>query len=312
VATACDVYRVCLISRIKGGVNHAELEAELGKCTGEREAQATLPRLIAIEAMQRSSLIESAIAGRGADVYASFLLPHLRPDALILDCGCGKATIALGLAEALPAGRVVGVDLAEDGLADARRYAASIERNNLACVAADGRRLPFCDAAFEAVLCHSMLETLDDPANVVAELGRVTKRGGVVGAASVDYGGLILAGEQTAGPQRFYDIRQQLWRAAGTAEPNMGRRLRGLFQEAGFGRVEAFADYISYGTPDQVMTFARGRAAECSDEELRAAIACHGIASAEELTDLAASWEEWGKDPGAFFAFAWCRVLAWP
>jgi hypothetical protein len=26
---------------------------------------------------------------------------------------------------------------------------------------------------------------------------------------------------------------------------------------------------------------------------------------------LAAAWEKWGDDPTAFFAFAWCRVLAW-
>jgi hypothetical protein len=39
-----------------------------------------------------------------------------------------------------------------------------------------------------------MLETLDDPAPVMAELRRVTKRGGVVGAASVAYDGIILAG----------------------------------------------------------------------------------------------------------------------
>jgi ubiquinone/menaquinone biosynthesis C-methylase UbiE len=26
---------------------------------------------------------------------------------VILDCGCGKATIAMGLAEAVPAGRVI-------------------------------------------------------------------------------------------------------------------------------------------------------------------------------------------------------------
>ncbi len=159
-------------------------------------------------------------------------------------------TITLGLAEAVPDGRVVGVDLDKDGLLAARCSAALIGRGNLAWIVADGRRLPFHDAAFDAVLCHSMLETVDDPTNVVAELRRVTKHGGVVGAASVEYGGLILAGEQTAGPRRFYDIRQQVWRAAGIAEPNMGRRLRGLFQEAGFGRVEAFADYISYGTPD--------------------------------------------------------------
>ncbi len=79
-----------------------------------------------------------------------------------------------------------------------------------------------------------------------------------------------------------------------------------------FGRVEAFADYISYGTPDRVMAFARDRATECRDQELSAIVTRHGIASAEELADLAARWEEWGEDPGAFFAFAWCRVLAWP
>jgi ubiquinone/menaquinone biosynthesis C-methylase UbiE len=230
----------------------------------------------------------------------------------VLDCGCGAATITIGLAEAVPTGQVVGVDLDKDSFAAARCYAASIGRNNLAYTVADGRQLPFHDAAFDAALCHSMLETLGDPASAVAELRRVTKRGGVVGAASVEYGGLILAGERTAGPRRFYDIRQQLWRAEGIAEPNMGRRLRGLFYQAGFGRVEAFADYISYGTPDLVMAFARDRAKECRDQELRATITHHGIASVEELLCLAAAWEEWGEDPEAFLAFPWCRVLAWP
>jgi ubiquinone/menaquinone biosynthesis C-methylase UbiE len=256
--------------------------------------------------------IESAITARGAAVYADFLLRHLRPDMVVLDCGCGPATISMGLAEAVRAGQVVGVDLDKESLAAACRDAASINRRNLVCVAADGRSLPFHDAAFDAVLCHSMLETLDNPAGVVAELRRVTKRGGVVGAASVDYGGLILGGEQTTAPRRFYDIRQQLWRAAGIAEPNMGRYLRGLFQKGGFSRVEAFADYISYGTPDRVMAFARDRAAECRDQKVCASMVRHGITSAEELAHLAACWEEWGDDPGAFFAFAWCRVLAWP
>jgi len=40
-------------------------------------------------------------------------------------------------------------------------------------------------------------------------------------------------------------------------------------------------------------------------------VTCHEIAPADELIHLAAAWEEWGEDPGAFFAFPWCRVLAW-
>jgi ubiquinone/menaquinone biosynthesis C-methylase UbiE len=253
-----------------------------------------------VETLQRSR-IKAAIEARGADVYAGFLLSRLRPDMVVLDCGCGRATIAIGLAEAVPAGLVVGVDVEENSLADGRCYAASMGRDNLICAVADGRRLPFHDATFDAVLCHSVLETLDDPATVVAELRRVTKSGGPVGAASVDYGGLIIAGAQAAGARRFYDIGQQVW---GIAEPNMGRHLRRLFHEAGFSRVEAFADYISYGTPGRAMAFARDRAVECRDEEWRTTVTRHGIASAEELTYLAAGWEEWAKDPGAFFAFA--------
>jgi hypothetical protein len=156
-----------------------------------------------------------------------------------------------------------------------------------------------------------MLEVLMDPAPVIAELRRVTKRGGVVGAASVEYDGIILAGEPAAGLRRFYNIRQRLWQAAGIAEPNTGRRLRGLFHAAGFGQVEAFAHYISYGTPDRIRDFACDKAAECRDRALHAAVTRYGIASPEELLDLASAWEKWRDDPAAFFAFSWCRVLAW-
>jgi ubiquinone/menaquinone biosynthesis C-methylase UbiE len=60
----------------------------------------------------------------------------------------------------------------------ARRYAAAMERKNLVFVAADGRHLPFRDAAFDAVLCHSVLEMLGDPARVVAELRRAPNPAG--------------------------------------------------------------------------------------------------------------------------------------
>ena len=251
-----------------------------------------------------------AIERRGAEVYAAFLRPYLRPDMVILDCGCGEAAIALGLAQALRDGRIVGVDLDKGSLAIAGGYAVAMECGNLAFVAGDGRQLPFRDASFDAVLCHSVLETVADPAKLVEELRRVTKPGGLVGAASVDYGGIILGGGCAEKPQRFYDIRRQLWRAAGIAEPNMGRRLRGLFQAAQFDRVEAFADYISYGTPDRVRAFALDRAAECRDRAWQALVARHAIASVDELLGLADAWEAWSDDPGAFFAFAWCRVVA--
>src|SRR5215472_5102022 len=99
------------------------------------------------------------------------------------------------------------VDIDRYDLAVGRRNAAAMDRGNLAFAAADGRRLPFGDHVFDAVLCHSVLETLSDAASVLVELRRIIRRGGVIGAASVEYGGIIFGGAETAGLQRFYDIR---------------------------------------------------------------------------------------------------------
>src|SRR5215831_697053 len=192
--------------------------------------------------------VESAIKTRGADVYAGFLLRHIRADMAVLDCGCGEGTITLGLAKAVPEGRVFGIDFEQCGLSAARRAAGVLGLDNLSCIPGMVGVCPFCDAEFDAVLCHSMLETVDDPMNLILELWRVTKHAGLVGAASVDYGGLILGGQKTAGPQRFYEIRHHLWRSA-YRRTEYGPPMRGLFGEAQFDRVEAYADYISYGTP---------------------------------------------------------------
>ena len=112
---------------------------------------------------------------------------------IVLDLGCGQATISMGVAEVVPHGRVLGVDIDRAGLAAARGDAATIGCGNIAFAAADGRQLPFRSGVFDAVLCHSILETLSDPRSVVTEVRRVIGRGGVVGAASVEYGGSFLA-----------------------------------------------------------------------------------------------------------------------
>ncbi|MHB9857944.1 class I SAM-dependent methyltransferase [Streptomyces sp. YIM S03343] len=102
------------------------------------------------------------------------LLP-CRPSRL-LDVACGTGIVTRCLAAALPATRVTGVDLTP-GMA--RRAAARLPG---AVVVADGRRLPFPDATFDAVTSVWLLHLIDDPADVraaVAECARVLSPGGV-------------------------------------------------------------------------------------------------------------------------------------
>jgi predicted RNA methylase len=83
----------------------------------------------------QKSRIEAAMVARSADTYADFLLPHLQPDMIVLDLGCGQATISIGLSETVPNGRVVGVDIDRYDLAVGRRNAAAMDRGNLAFAA---------------------------------------------------------------------------------------------------------------------------------------------------------------------------------
>jgi ubiquinone/menaquinone biosynthesis C-methylase UbiE len=75
--------------------------------------------------VRKKKQIEAALAARSAAVYADFLLPHLRADMIVLDLGCGQATISMGIAEVVPHGRILGVDIDRAGLAAARGDAAT-------------------------------------------------------------------------------------------------------------------------------------------------------------------------------------------
>jgi hypothetical protein len=52
------------------------------------------------------------LSRRTAKNNAGFFVHHLRPGMRLLDCGCGPATITVGLAESVAPGETVGIDLA--------------------------------------------------------------------------------------------------------------------------------------------------------------------------------------------------------
>ena len=162
-----------------------------------------------------------------AEVYAGFRLPHCGPAwRSSIAAAARRQSRSAWRKPCTPVGSPPSISIRKDSFAAVRCRALSTGRRNLAFTVADARQLPFCDAAFDVVLCHSVIETLGDPAGAAAELLRVTKPGGVVGAASVEYGGISIGGRKTAGPYRYYDIRQRLWRAARSAEPKWKEQTR--------------------------------------------------------------------------------------
>ena len=90
----------------------------------------------------------------------------LRGDETVLDAGCGTGRLTADLVEALPRGRVVGVDLSQNMLQAAREHLKEFG-SRASFIAADLKALPFFDAfdgivstaAFHWVLDHDLLFT---------------------------------------------------------------------------------------------------------------------------------------------------------
>jgi SAM-dependent methyltransferase len=88
----------------------------------------------------------------------------------IVDLGTGTGAVARLVAARFPEAEVVGADLAERMIAEARRLTDSA---HVRYEVADAERLPFADASFELATLGNMIPFFDELARVVAPGGHV-------------------------------------------------------------------------------------------------------------------------------------------
>lgn len=249
---------------------------------------------------------EDLLRNRSATEYAEFVLPSIGSRDRVIDVGCGPGSITVGLAKV--AGHVTGIDVDDAEFADARAYAAEHGISNVEFREGSIYELDQPDASADVCTLCSMMETLDDPLAGLAEVRRVLKPGGLLGASSIEYGGLILHGPGEPLLRRFYELRLKLWEAQGDVHPFRGRELPGLLLAAGFEQVEAVTTYFSYGTEERVRIFGLARAADCRDEWYVGGMTEHGFADQDEIDSLERAWTTWAESPDSFAAFAWGRA----
>lgn len=197
-----------------------------------------------------------AYVGRWSRIIALKFFAWLAvpPGALWLDVGCGTGVLTQTLLEVAAPQAVRGIDASEGFLTFVSK---TITDKRATFQLGDARALPVETAAFDAVVSGFMLNFVPHPAQVVAEMARAAKSGGLVAAYMWDYAG------------RTQFIRH-FWNAAAALDPaaadlDQGRRfslcnpgpLADLFRDAGLTGVEVqpidiwmvFKDFDDYWLP---------------------------------------------------------------
>jgi ubiquinone/menaquinone biosynthesis C-methylase UbiE len=157
-----------------------------------------LPRVPEPEAMDDAGEV-TAYSSAAAQAYLSKIddtfIKHAlrlvqRSPGRALDVGCGPGQIVLKLARQLRGWRFVGVDRSpnmirvaiagRERLVQSAAEPADAVLKRAEFLIADGNCLPFADAAFDLVLCNSVMHHIGNPGQILSEIARVAKPGGAI------------------------------------------------------------------------------------------------------------------------------------
>jgi len=119
---------------------------------------------------------------RLADPFLDFV--GVKAGDRVLDVGCGTGVISVALAER--GCTVVGMDASEPYLEGARR---NRPHSNIVYELGDARRMSYADASFGACVSTLAIDVIPEVDQVVREMRRVTRPGGVVASGVFDFWG---------------------------------------------------------------------------------------------------------------------------
>ena len=155
----------------------------------------------------------------------------------ILDAGCGTGEATLKLAELYPRARLLGVDILDPHLERARqRIGAPTNSGRLASRLSFENRsvyeLGLPDRSFDLTVCRHVLHSIPHADRAIAELARVTRRGGQLHLIPEDYDMLHFPRGTPDARDFWHQVPNRFGQATGTGL-FVGRHAVGILNRLG-------------------------------------------------------------------------------
>ena len=161
----------------------------------------------------------------------------------VMDLGCGPGITSRAIAEMIPNGDVLGVDISEQLISVAHSNNSKNPVNNLSFGTGNIYDLKTPDNTFDFAYSRFLFQHLENPIFALKNVLRILKPGGIYCIADVDDGWLMVYPDL---PEfKFFTST-----AAGDQSKNggdrfVGRKFTSYFQQAGFSDVNQFIAPIS-------------------------------------------------------------------
>jgi SAM-dependent methyltransferase len=244
---------------------------------------------------------------RTAENSAAYLLPELQPGFSLLDVGSGPGTITADLAAVIAPGRVTALETSDAVLQLTKDEVSGRGCSNVDFVVGDVLSLDFPSGTFDVVHAHQVLQHLADPVAALREMIRVCRPGGVVAARDGDYGGFVWYPENS-GLDRWNELYHAAARANG-GEPDAGRRLLEWAHAAGSRDMQVSSSTWCYADPAGRAQWGGMWADRMVNSAIAAQLMNSGLASADELQQIAAAWRDWAADPDSWISVLHGEIL---
>jgi len=170
----------------------------------------------------------------GYPVYRKYIPKDMRT---FLDVGGGTGRYGVKFGQAFPEAQVFVTDILESSLDVARRLIAEIGVHNVLPQKEDAMNMSFSNDSFDVVFCDVVIQHLPDAKNVLREMRRVLKPGGV----------LIVSVNNAWNPHMVFKFLSGKAYQYGYEKSYTRKELRSLFLENQLNVVALDGFYPAYG-----------------------------------------------------------------